>query len=778
MNNLIKNFSLRKKIYGGFGLLTILLLIISIVSIFTIITGADGFTEYRSIARNTNFSSRIQANLLEARLQVKNFVQTSDFEHVKIYEERFANLNQYLDKALKETNAEKDKLILKDVDKLSTKYNKAFFEAVELIKQRDKEYNSICAFAKVIVEDQLKPRIKRGDSNAAEAVRYFLQARVEVMKFLKDNSYEASEQVFEELKSMSRYNARIGSSIINQNLENYIKGFRNIVEIDNARNNIINQQLDVIGPKIAENIETLKLDHKEQQDVLGPLLEASNSNGITITIVVSVFAVIFGLLFASFFAKQLVTPIVEVKETVEQLQNSCITNLEKGLKAMATGDLSYKINKTTLPMEMDQKDEIGDMSRTIDQMIIKTQNGIDAYDEVLISIKQLSNEAQMLINEARDGRLDKRGDITKFKGSYKTIIHGFNDVLDSVITPIKDGSDTLAIMATGDLTVRVNNEYKGDHAKITNSINQLGDSLEALILKITESIQATASASAQISSSAEEMAAGAQEQSSQAHEIASAIEQMTSTILQTSRNASGAADNAKNAGETADSGGKVVGTTIEGMNRIATVVSTTAETVQKLGDSSKQIGEIIQVINDIADQTNLLALNAAIEAARAGEHGRGFAVVADEVRKLAERTTKATKEIADMIKQIQTDTNGAVNSINAGNEEVEKGKLLAEEAGSSLNRIIAATISVVDDIAQVATGSEEQSTTAEQISRSIEGISSVANQTASATQQIARASEDLSVLTENLQDMILQFRVSNNHLSSFHVKEDGYLLES
>ncbi|MDP1994836.1 MAG: methyl-accepting chemotaxis protein, partial [Ignavibacteria bacterium] len=213
------------------------------------------------------------------------------------------------------------------------------------------------------------------------------------------------------------------------------------------------------------------------------------------------------------------------------------------------------------------------------------------------------------------------------------------------------------------------------------------------------------------------------------------------------------------AGLIAKEGGKVVNETIAGMNRISEVVRKSAETVNELGKGSDQIGEIVQVINDIADQTNLLALNAAIEAARAGEQGRGFAVVADEVRKLAERTTKATKEIAVMIKQIQKDTGGAVESMNKGTEEVEKGKVLADKAGASLKEIIIGVEEVVDMSTQVAAASEEQSSAAEQISKNIEAISSVTHQSAAGVQQIARAAEDLNRLTVNLQELTSGFTI-------------------
>jgi methyl-accepting chemotaxis protein len=271
------------------------------------------------------------------------------------------------------------------------------------------------------------------------------------------------------------------------------------------------------------------------------------------------------------------------------------------------------------------------------------------------------------------------------------------------------------------------------------------------------------------------MAAGAQEQSAQTTEIAGAVEEMSKTILENTRNASFAAENAKSAGVKAKEGGNVVAQTVQGMNRISEVVAKSAETVFALGKNSDKIGEIVQVIDDIADQTNLLALNAAIEAARAGEQGRGFAVVADEVRKLAERTTKATKEIAGMIKQIQKDTSDAVSSMQEGTKEVESGKELVNQAGSVLKEIIGASEKVSDIVVQVAAASEQQSAAGEQISKNIEGISNVTNESSAGIQQIARAAEDLNRLTVNLQELVGRFKIDSGQ-SHYAVRSNGKIV--
>ena len=315
-------------------------------------------------------------------------------------------------------------------------------------------------------------------------------------------------------------------------------------------------------------------------------------------------------------------------------------------------------------------------------------------------------------------------------------------------------------ISQGNLTIDVVQRTSDEIGVLTGAFARMALNLREILTSLTEASASIASATSQINSSTEEMAAGAEEQTSQASEVASAVEEMTKTIVENSKNAGTTADTAKQAKDAAELGGTVVQETIIGMKRIAEVVNKSSETVRALGRSSDQIGEIIGVIDDIADQTNLLALNAAIEAARAGEQGRGFAVVADEVRKLAERTTKATKEIAGMIKAIQSETGGAVASMTEGTQQVGEGIKLADKAGISLNEIVRVSQMVTDMVSQIAAASEQQSSASEQISKNVEGISTVTNQTASGVQQIARAAEDLNRLTENLQQMLGKFRLT------------------
>ncbi|MFQ5531583.1 MAG: methyl-accepting chemotaxis protein, partial [Candidatus Nanoarchaeia archaeon] len=475
-------------------------------------------------------------------------------------------------------------------------------------------------------------------------------------------------------------------------------------------------------------------------------LKAASSTLLLSIIMLIIFVGLIALI-SVLFSKSISNRIYLILDRMKSLSNICINNLAKGSEQLSNGDLNINIKTGTPPLVIDSNDEIGQIAENMNKIISDIKVTANSVEKSVIVIKDTVDEINLIVESSINGDLFKRGNERRFNGSFKELINGLNNTLEAFNKPIEEQKLVLEKLSSGDLTARMVGNYKGDFLNIKESVNSLAISFSNALSDVKNAVDATASASTQISSSSEELAAGVQEQSSQTAEIASAVEEMTKTILQTSEHAISAAEQSKDAGETAKNGGYKITATVEGMQRIAKVVTDAANTIKKLGANSEKIGAIVEVIDDIADQTNLLALNAAIEAARAGEHGRGFAVVADEVRKLAERTTNATGEIGSMISNIQQDTNEAVKAMGLGTEEVNKGIMLADQSGSALNEIIDNTEKVLDTINQVAVASEEESATAEQISRSIEGINSVSQETATGIQQIAEAAEDLSNLT-------------------------------
>lgn len=519
-----------------------------------------------------------------------------------------------------------------------------------------------------------------------------------------------------------------------------------------------------VGEKLLTEFQKIKELLNAKSEELDLTISSTVSEALLQTIFGAIVGTIIFIISAFFLAPAISKPIKRLKDVVKEFS---LGNYEATIQITSKDEMG-ELAELLRELRDAQKEKIivaeeiaaGNISR------VKPASEKDAlaiaFNKELETIEDLLKEAETLINYIKEGNLSQRGNTEKFSGEWRKLIEGVNSILEAFIAPLSGSGEVLERMAKGDLTSKLNGNYRGAYKTMQDNINYLGDSLAAALGEVSGSVSAVANSANQISSGTEEMAAGAQEQTQQSAEVASAVEQMTKTILENTKNASFAAATAKQAGEKAKEGGAVVKDTITGMLRIAGVVQKSAVTVEALGKSSNQIGEIVQVIDEIADQTNLLALNAAIEAARAGEQGRGFAVVADEVRKLAERTTKATKEIATMIKRIQKDTDEAVLAMKEGTEEVQKGKEMANRADEVLREIIVGAEKVTDIAAQVAAASEEQSNAAEHISQNIEAISSVTQQNASGIQEIARSAEDLNSLTMNLEQLIGKFKITSD----------------
>src|SRR5579872_2559720 len=350
-----------------------------------------------------------------------------------------------------------------------------------------------------------------------------------------------------------------------------------------------------------------------------------------------------------------------------------------------------------------------------------------------------------------------------------TMLALFAGVIVALVMSRHVSQATRAILAfaeaitTGDLTcpdleIQSNDEL-GDLAV---ALNKMSGNLKRMIVAISENSLQVASASEELSSSASLQAQGADSQNDQTAQIAAAMQEMASTVQHVSENCAQATQAAHRAAETAREGGTVVQQALAQMHSIAESVVGTAKQIGELGKSSDQIGRVTAVIDDIADQTNLLALNAAIEAARAGEQGRGFAVVADEVRKLAERTTTATKEIAQMIKNIQDETKIAVTAMEGGTKEVEEGVVSTGQAGDALKEIIHMSDEVGEMITHIATAATEQSSASEEINNNMEQIAKLVRESATGAQQSAKACQDLSGLALDLQKTVSNFRLANN----------------
>lgn len=330
--------------------------------------------------------------------------------------------------------------------------------------------------------------------------------------------------------------------------------------------------------------------------------------------------------------------------------------------------------------------------------------------------------------------------------------------------PMNEAISMTTVLASGDfrnvIEIGADTPRPVDEVELlSQEIQRMAGSLKALLIKINVSSGEVSEAAATVNASAEKIATGAEEVAAQAATVATAGEEMSATSGDIAQNCQLAADGAQQAAITASNGADVVEKTVVVMGQIAEKVQESSRTVENLGARSDQIGTIIGTIEDIADQTNLLALNAAIEAARAGEQGRGFAVVADEVRALAERTTRATQEISEMIKAIQKETKEAVGVMEQGVHQVEAGTAEAAKSGQALQAILQQVNDVAMQVNQIATAAEEQTATTSEISSNMIQITEVVQQTSHSAHESATAAAQLSSNAEILKQLVGQFKL-------------------
>jgi methyl-accepting chemotaxis protein len=443
----------------------------------------------------------------------------------------------------------------------------------------------------------------------------------------------------------------------------------------------------------------------------------------------------FGL--GIFIARTITAPLSRVVSRAEQLRAEGITNLGLANEALSRGDLDYALVSRSRTIGSNDRDEIGDLSRTVDGIITQSADTIASFEKVRTTLRTVMADSDRLTAAGAQGQLGRRADAAQYEGAYRTLIAGINSTLDAIVAPVSEAQRVLERIAARDLTARVTGDYHGDHAKIKQAVNDAAANLEEALTQVSASATQVAAAGGQITSGSTDLAAGASRQASALEEVASSLQEMAATARQ-------AAENATVARRMADEAKRGAATGVVQMRELTTAVD-------RMKASSDATARIVKTIDEIAFQTNLLALNAAVEAARAGDAGKGFAVVADEVRRLALRSADAAKQTAEMIEESVALT--------------ASGVVLNAAVLASLTTIDAQATKVSEMMGEIVASGDQQAQGVAQVNTAVEQMSGVTQQVAANAGESAAAAEELGAQSQSLLEMVGEFTIGQAAVS-------------
>jgi len=650
---MLAKLKLNTQLNLAFGAMILLLGVVSIVALIALNSGYKNFVEYRTNARDSNLSALIQSNVLTLRLEALKYLKDQDISNINEFNSRHSLLTDLVATGKSQfTDPAKLKAINKISDEIDL-YKTGFDKIVSLVNKRNKIVESVLDDNGIDMRKALTQliQISKQQANfdslvqASQLQESLLLGRLYVSKYLINNTQAEFERSIEEfdvvnkrVKELSLFtNSPQETALVNDFINrtaNYVDGIDQIHKTIDERNMIIKGTLDKIGPKVAAEIEEIKLSSQQRQDQIGPSIQSSNRNAINTIIVFSIIVIVLGIVLSIFISRLIKNPIGG-----EPLE------IAKIVKAISEGDLRHQFENT--------------------------------------------------------------------------------------------GKETGIYLAMKEMTLKLNQ----------------------MLSQIRESTTQVSETSLNLTSITAQSKTGAEQQSVQLTQTATAMDQMSATVNEITQSAQMAADAASTADDEVLNGSQIVSQTHAAMGELVETMMNVSQTIANLEAETESVGSILDVIRGIADQTNLLALNAAIEAARAGEQGRGFAVVADEVRSLASRTQQSTEEIQVMISNLQNEAKKSVESMKSSMTSVEQTAEKTEQTGEALEQISQSVGTIKDMNVQIASASEEQNVVSQQISQSVQHVNEKAHETMTGAEQAASIANSLSQTANELDQIVKQFKV-------------------
>ena len=482
------------------------------------------------------------------------------------------------------------------------------------------------------------------------------------------------------------------------------------------------------GKKVMDDIRKILNDMKKEELDLLKQRDAdriTSTNRVKIMIVVGVsLSLILTIIFGFFITRSITIPVGKIVQIIKDVN---------------AGNLSKRLT-------MSGDNEIGVIATNMNQLAETVQD--------------MTLETGKLVKAAVEGRLSTRADSTRFNGAYRDIVQGVNDTLEAVIKPLNFAAEYVAHMAKGEVPRPITEKFKGDFDVLKNNLNDLSANLKSMLDNFRETTDSLNTAAAEILATTAQHASVISEQAASVSQTTSTVEQARHTSKDSADRADQVSKMAQESSGLAGQGYAAAQETQSGVNLIKEQVREVSENILSLNKQTQQIGEIIETVNDIADQSHLLALNAAMEAARAGEAGDGFAVVAGEVRSLAEQSFKATARVKEILGDIQKASNSAVMVTEEGAKRADAGAFQAKNTGETIRKINEKVKLVSQTVMQISAGAREQLMGMDQIGSSMENINQAMIQSEAATRQVEEVAQTLSALANQLTGIVAKYKVA------------------
>ncbi len=716
-----RNLKVGVKIISGFAIALLLMVIIGVISLTRLNEINQSFTDLtQNLYQDSKLANDMVQQIYRARLFANRYFlggSTADLETAQADLEKLQTLLDTADQQI--TNTDRVAL-LSDIKEKYQLYTTGLDEVQQLIAEQDDIHTNTLEVQGPVMDQKLldlqDEALLAGELEIVNQVGRTRSAaslmRLDAYKYIATHEEqwvtkfnERHDEVTEGLGILETLitdeNDLATLSAVNVAMEIYKTGFDQLVLSYNAQHQIITDNLDVSGPAMRESASAITDSVAEDSDSEAELVENTVLQTQWIILGVMAAALLLGFSLGIVISRSITKPLAKVMSLSNQIANVDLKNLTNEISEMANGDLTRRVAITANPIQIDTKDEVGRMAA--------------AFNEMIASLKKTGEAFGMMTETLRNSMMLVSSSAASVGAASQQLA----------------GAANQAGQATSQIATTIQQVAKGT-AQQSESINKTAMSVE------------------QLSRAIDGVARGAQEQSSAAVKSSNITSQMSQAILQVAGNAQNVTVQASKAASSALKGSQTMEETTASMRSIKEKVGLSTEKVRVMGQRSEQIGVIVETIEDIASQTNLLALNAAIEAARAGEHGKGFAVVADEVRKLAERASSATKEIAGLVKGIQTTVNEAVTAMDSGAKEVDNGVQRVNQAGQVLTEILEAAQAVNQQAEQAAAAAQQMSASANELVTAVDSVSAIIEENTASTEEMAANSSEVNEAIENI----------------------------